>query len=182
MITELWQLARAIQARDPARPSLVEVFLCYPGLHAVLFHRIAHWLYGRKLNFLARFLSQVSRHVTGIEIHPGAKIGKNLFIDHGAGTVIGGTAEIGDNVTIYHGVTLGGTGKHTGKRHPTVGNNVFIGAGAQILGPIRVGDGAKIGAGAVVVKDVAPGTTVVGVPGRAVRPLPGYRAEPEYYI
>lgn len=170
MIAELWQLARAIQARDPARPSLAEVILCYPGLHAVFFHRIAHWLYERKLRFLARLVSQLSRHLTGIEIHPGAKIGKNLFIDHGAGTVIGETAEIGDNVTIYHGVTLGGTGKDTGKRHPTVGNNVFIGAGAQILGPIRIGDGAKIGAGAVVVKDVAPGTTVVGVPGRAVRP------------
>ncbi|MDK2882875.1 MAG: serine O-acetyltransferase [Bacillota bacterium] len=178
MIAELLQLARAIQARDPARPSLAEVILCYPGLHAVFFHRIAHWLYERKLRFLARLISQLSRHLTGIEIHPGAKIGKNLFIDHGAGTVIGETAEIGDNVTIYHGVTLGGTGKDTGKRHPTVGNDVFIGAGAQILGPIRIGDGAKIGAGTVVVKDVAPGVTVTGVPGRAVRPRALAEAEP----
>ncbi|HHV57926.1 MAG TPA: serine O-acetyltransferase [Firmicutes bacterium] len=170
MLGELWQLARAIQARDPARPSLLEVVFCYPGLHAVFLHRIAHWFYVRRLRFGARLVSQVNRHLTGIEIHPGARIGRNLFIDHGAGIVIGETAEIGDNVTLYHGVTLGGTGKDTGKRHPTVGNDVFIGAGAQILGPIHIGDGAKIGAGAVVVRDVAPGSTVVGVPARTVRP------------
>lgn len=177
MLIELWQLARAIQARDPAQPSLLEVLLCYPGLHAVFWHRIAHWLYGRRLRFLARFVSQLGRHLTGIEIHPGARIGKNLFIDHGTGIVIGETAEIGDNVTLYHGVTLGGTGKDTGKRHPTVGNNVFIGAGAHILGPIRIGDGAKIGAGAVVVRDVPAGTTVVGVPAHIVRPRAWAEAE-----
>ena len=161
MLRELWQLARSIQEQDPAQPSLLEIFLCYPGLHAVFSHRIAHFLYNRGLRLLARLVSQVNRHFTGIEIHPGAKIGRGLFIDHGLGVVIGETAEIGNNVTIYHGATLGGTGKDTGKRHPTVQDDVFIGAGAKILGPIVVGQGAKIGAGAVVVKPVPPGATVV---------------------
>jgi len=155
--------------RDPAAKSLVEVLLCYPGLHAVVLHRIAHWFYQRRRYFLARFVSQISRFFTQIEIHPGAKIGKGLFIDHGNGVVIGETAEIGDNVTIYQGVTLGGTGKEKGKRHPTIGNHVVISTGAKILGSFKVGDYAKIGAGSVVLKEVPPNSTVVGVPGKVVR-------------
>lgn len=170
MLRELWQLAKSIQEQDPARPSLLEVFLCYPGLQAVFSHRMSHFLYKHGWRLWARLLSQLSRHFTGIEIHPGAKIGHGLFIDHGLGVVIGETAEIGNNVTIFHSVTLGGTGKDTGKRHPTVGDNVFIGAGAKILGPITIGNGSKIGAGAVVVRPVPPGATVVGVPARIVRP------------
>jgi serine O-acetyltransferase len=161
--------AKSIAQRDPAAKSALEVFLLYPGFHAVLFHRLAHWLYKRKLFFLARFVSQFSRFFTGIEIHPGAKIGRGLFIDHGMGVVIGETAEIGDNCTIYHGVTLGGTGKDKGKRHPTIGNNVLISAGVKILGPFNVGDNSRIGANAVVLREVEPNTTVVGVPGRPVR-------------
>lgn len=170
MLRELWQLGRTIQEQDPAQPSLLEVFLCYPGLQAVFFHRLNHFLYNHGLRLIARLLSQIARHLTGIEIHPGAKVGRNLFIDHGLGIVIGETAEIGNNVTIYHGVTLGGTGKDSGKRHPTVQDDVFIGAGAKILGPIVIGEGAKIGAGAVVVKSVPPRATVVGIPARVVRP------------
>ena len=139
--------ARNIQRKDPAARSVLEVILLYPGFHILVYHRIAHWLFEHKHFFLARWVSQRGRHKTGIEIHPGAKIGKCLFIDHGMGIVFGETAEIGDNCTIYHGVTLGGTGKDTGKRHPTLGNNVLIGAGTKVLGPVYIGDNARIGAG-----------------------------------
>ena len=142
--------ARNIQRKDPAARSVLEVVLLYPGFHILVYHRIAHWLYEHKHFFLARWVSQHGRHKTGIEIHPGAKIGKCLFIDHGMGIVFGETTEIGDNCTIYHGVTLGGTGKDTGKRHPTLGNNVLIGAGTKVLGPVYIGDNARIGAGSVV--------------------------------
>ncbi len=151
-----------VLADDPAARSKIEVFLLYPSIHALIAYRISHFLYENKLFFLARLCSQISRFFTGIEIHPGAKIGKGLFIDHGMGVVIGETAEIGDNVTIYHGVTLGGTGKDKGKRHPTIGNDVVIGTGAKVLGPIFVGDGAKIGANSVVLKNVPSSATAVG--------------------
>lgn len=153
-----------VMKNDPAARTKLEVLLLYQSIHVLIFYRIAHVLYKIKLFFLARLISQLGRFFTGIEIHPGAKIGKGLFIDHGMGVVIGETAEIGDNVTIYHGVTLGGTGKDKGKRHPTVGNNVIIGCGAKILGPISIGDGAKIGANSVVLKDVPKGKTAVGIP------------------
>ncbi|MBS4023533.1 MAG: serine O-acetyltransferase [Dethiobacter sp.] len=159
---------RAIFERDPAAKTLLEVLICYPGLHALLFHRLAHALHRRGLVLLPRLISHFSRMITGIEIHPGAKIGEGFFIDHGMGVVIGETAEIGDNVTIYHGVSLGGTGKEKGKRHPTVGNNVVVGTGAKLLGPIEIGDFARIGAGSVVLNNVPSHTTVVGVPGRVV--------------
>jgi len=155
--------------RDPAARNVFEVIICYPGFHAMIMHRIAHWLFAHKLKFLARFLSQLNRFLTGIEIHPGAKIGRGVFIDHGMGVVIGETVEIGDNVTIYQGATLGGTGKDTGKRHPSIGNNVVISTGAKVLGPIHIGDNSKIGAGAVVLKEVPPNCTVVGIPGRIVK-------------
>ena len=161
--------ARNIQKKDPAAKSLVEVMLLYPGFHVLVFHRCSHWLYKRKRFFLARMISQWGRGFTGIEIHPGATIGEGFFIDHGMGVVIGETAEIGNNVTIYQDVTLGGTGKDVGKRHPTIGDNVVIGAGAKVLGPFTVGAGAKIGASAVVLKEVPPFSTVVGNPGRVVR-------------
>ncbi len=154
--------------RDPAAKSILEVILCYPGFHAILLHRIAHWFYRKKMFLIARVISQFNRFLTGIEIHPGAKIGEGLFIDHGMGVVIGETTEIGDNVTIYQGVTLGGTGKEKGKRHPTIGNNVVISAGAKVLGSLKVGDNVKIGAGSVVLRDVPPNCTVVGVPGKVV--------------
>jgi len=159
---------QVIFERDPAARSFWEVLLCYPGLHAILFHRLAHYLYKKGLILLPRLVSQFSRFLTGIEIHPGAKIGEGLFIDHGTGVVIGETAEVGNNVTIYQGVTLGGTGKEKGKRHPTVGNNVVISAGAKVLGNIKIGDNVKIGAGSVVLRDVPPNTTVVGIPGKVV--------------
>ncbi|PKM79667.1 MAG: serine O-acetyltransferase [Firmicutes bacterium HGW-Firmicutes-14] len=159
---------RVIFERDPAARSFWEVILCYPGLHALLFHRLSHYLYLKKLILLPRLISQFSRFLTGIEIHPGAQIGDGLFIDHGTGVVIGETAEVGNNVTIYQGVTLGGTGKEKGKRHPTVGNNVVISTGAKVLGNIRIGDNAKIGAGSVVLQDVPSNTTVVGIPGKIV--------------
>lgn len=159
----------AIMDRDPAARNKLEVFLLYPGLWAVIFHRWAHFFYKNNCFFVARWISQAARSLTGIEIHPGAKIGRGLLIDHGMGVVIGETAEVGDNCTIYQGVTLGGTGKDTGKRHPTIGNNVLIGAGAKILGPFKVGDGAKIAANAVVLSEVAENSTCVGVPGRIVR-------------
>ena len=159
---------RAVMERDPAAKNRLEVLLCYPGIHAIISHRIAHGLYKRRFFLLARLISQISRWFTGIEIHPGATIGKRLFIDHGMGVVIGETAEIGDDVTIYQGATLGGTGKEKGKRHPTIGNNVVISSGAKILGPFKVGDGSKIGSGSVVLKEVPPNCTVVGVPGHVV--------------
>ena len=157
-----------IKLRDPAIKTTSEVFL-YASFHAILRHRIAHWLFKRKHYFLSRWISQRSARRTGIEIHPGATIGKGLFIDHGHGVVIGETCEIGDNVTIYQGVTLGGTGKETGKRHPTIGNNVMISAGAKVLGSITIGDDSKIGAGSVVLTDIPPYATVVGIPGRVVK-------------
>lgn len=168
MFHQLRQDIRVIFERDPAAKTIVEVILCYPGLHALISHRMAHYLYKKNLVLLPRLISQISRFFTGIEIHPGAIIGQGLFIDHGMGVVIGETAEVGDNVTLYQGVTLGGTGKEKGKRHPTIGNNVFIGSGAKILGSIKVGDNVKIGAGSVVTKPVPNDSTVVGVPGRVV--------------
>jgi len=153
---------------DPAARTWAEVILCYPGLHAIWVHRISHWFWRRGFRTFARLLSHISRFLTGVEIHPGAKIGRRFFIDHGCGVVIGETTEIGDDVLIYQGVVLGGTSQEKTKRHPTIGNRVVIGAGAILLGPIKVGDGAKIGAGSVVIKDVPANSTVVGVPGRAV--------------
>lgn len=154
----------AVIERDPAVKTKLEAFFCYPGIHALIFYRISHLFYRKRLFFVARMISQLGRFFTGIEIHPGAIIGNRLFIDHGMGVVIGETAEVGDDVTIYQGVTLGGTGKDIGKRHPTIHNNVTIGSGAKILGPITVGENSKIGAGAVVVRCVPPNTTAVGVP------------------
>ncbi|MDT7943289.1 MAG: serine O-acetyltransferase [Dehalococcoidia bacterium] len=168
----LWEsIKRDIQAaleRDPAATSALEVILCYPGFHARQFHRLAHFLYKRRMRLLARIVSHISRFLTGIEIHPGAKIGEGLFIDHGMGVVIGETAEIGDNCHLYQGVTLGGTSTKRTKRHPTLGNNVVVGAGAKIIGAVTIGDNAKIGAGSVVVSNVPPNATVVGVPGHVV--------------
>jgi len=154
--------------QDPAARSYWEVILTYSGLHAIWAHRLAHWLWKKRRFFLARATSQISRFLTGIEIHPGAKIGRRFFIDHGMGVVIGETCEIGDNVTIYQGVTLGGTGKEKGKRHPTVEDNVLISTGAKVLGSITIGKNSKVGAGSVVLKDVPPNSTVVGIPGRVV--------------
>ena len=159
----------AYQARDPAARSKLEVLLLYPGVHATMYHQAAHFCYCHNLKFLARTISQWSRFWTGIEIHPGAKIGRRLVIDHGMGIVIGETAEVGDDCLIYHGVTLGGTGKDQGKRHPTIGNNVLISAGAKVLGPFKVGDGARIAANAVVLKEIPENATAVGVPARVVR-------------
>ena len=159
----------SIKRRDPAARSSAEVFLLYSGLHAVLCYPVSHWCYKHHRFFLARWCSQTGRWFTGIEIHPGAQIGKGLFIDHGSGVVIGETAIIGDDCTIYQGVTLGGTGKEHGKRHPTLGNNVLVGSGAKILGPFTVGDNARIAAGAVVLNEVPPDSTAVGVPARIVR-------------
>lgn len=161
--------ARNIQRKDPAARSVLEVILLYPGFHILVYHRIAHWLYQHKRFFLARWVSQHGRRRTGIEIHPGATIGRCLFIDHGMGIVFGETCEIGDNCTIYHGVTLGGTGKDTGKRHPTLGNNVMVSSGAKVLGPFTVGDNARIASNAVVLKEIPPNATAVGVPARVVR-------------
>jgi len=157
-----------ILENDPAARSKIEVFLLYPCIHAIIAYRISHFLYNHKRFFCARLISQIARFFTGIEIHPGAKIGKGLFIDHGMGVVIGETTEIGDNVTIYHGVTLGGTGKEKGKRHPTVENNVIIGAGAKVLGPIILKEGSRVGANTVVLKDVPVDATVVGCAGRNI--------------
>jgi serine O-acetyltransferase len=168
MLNTIKEDIKVVFERDPAAKSVIEVILCYPGFHAIVMHRIAHWFYKRNLLLIARIISQINRFITGIEIHPGARIGKGFFIDHGMGVVIGETTEIGDNVTLYQGVTLGGTGKEKGKRHPTLGNNIVVGSGAKILGPLKIGDNAKIGAGAVVLKDVPPNSTVVGVPGKAV--------------
>jgi len=157
---------QTVFAKDPAAKSTLEVIFCYPGLHALWFHRPAHFLWRHKLRFLARLLSHINRFLTGIEIHPGARIGRRFFIDHGAGVVIGETAEIGDDVLLYQGVVLGGTTLKKGKRHPTIGNNVVMGTGAVALGAIAIGDSARVGAGSVVLKSVPPGATVVGVPGR----------------
>jgi serine O-acetyltransferase len=168
MFKHLREDIASVFERDPAARTTWEVLTCYPGLHALLFHRLGHWFWGHGLRWLGRLTSHVGRWLTGIEIHPGAKIGRRVFIDHGMGVVIGETAEIGENTTLYHGVTLGGTTWNKGKRHPTLGRNVVVGAGAKILGPIKVGDGAKIGSNAVVVKDVPEGATVVGIPGRIV--------------
>ena len=159
---------KVIFERDPAAQSVMEILFCYPGFHAMRFHQVSHWLWKRDLRFLARFLSHISRSLTGIEIHPGATIGEGFFIDHGMGVVIGETAEIGRNVTMYHGVTLGGTSWNKGKRHPTIDDNVIIGAGAAILGNIRIGQDSKIGSGSVVNREVPPNSTVVGIPGRIV--------------
>ena len=167
--SRLGDLLGAYQRRDPAARSKLEVFLLYPGVHATLYHRVAHWLYCRDMKFLARAVSQWSRFWTGIEIHPGAKIGKRLVIDHGMGIVIGETAEIGDDCLIYHGVTLGGTGKDQGKRHPTIGNNVLISNGAKILGPFKVGDNSRIASNAVVLREVPENATAVGIPAQIVR-------------
>ena len=167
-VTDIAYEVRAIRDRDPAARSNAEVLLLYPGLHAVLAHRSAHYLHGKKHFFAARAISQVARGLTGIEIHPGAKIGKGVFIDHGCAVVIGETAEVGDNCTIYQGVTLGGTGKHCGKRHPTLGSDVMVGAGAKVLGPFKIGDHAKIAAGAVVLKEVPSDSTAVGIPAKIV--------------
>ena len=168
-LTRLGETLRAYQARDPAARSRLEIFLLYPGVHATLYHRLAHFLYRRRLFFLARLVSQWSRFWTGIEIHPGAKIGRRFVIDHGMGIVIGETAEIGDDCLIYHGVTLGGTGKDQGKRHPTLGNNVMVSAGAKVLGPFKVGDNSRIASNAVVLSEIPPDSTAVGVPARVVR-------------
>ncbi len=167
----------AVFERDPAARSRLEVVLCYPGIHALIFHRIAHALWQRGWKLSARFVSQVGRFMTGIEIHPGARIGRRFFIDHGMGVVIGETAEIGDDVTLYQGVTLGGVSLDKGKRHPTIGDGVIVGAGAAVLGPFTVGAGARVGSNAVVVREVLPGTTVVGIPARAAAP-PSRRPEP----
>ncbi len=169
MFKALNETLAAYQRRDPAARSKLEILLLYQGVHATLYHRLAHWLYCHKRKFLARVISQWSRFWTGIEIHPGAKIGRRFVIDHGMGIVIGETAEVGDDVLIYHGVTLGGTGKDQGKRHPTIGNNVLISCGAKVLGPFKVGDNARIAANAVVLSEVPPDATAVGIPAQIVR-------------
>ena len=176
-VTRLGGLLAAYQRRDPAARSKLEIFLLYPGVHAIINHRIAHWLYLHHRFFLARCVSQWSRFWTGIEIHPGATIGRRLVIDHGMGIVIGETAEVGDDCLLYQGVTLGGTGKDKGKRHPTLGNNVLVGSGAKVLGPFKVGDNARIAAGAVVLREVPPNSTAVGVPAQVVR----VAGKPVYY-
>lgn len=161
--------ARSIQRKDPAARSVVEVMLLYPGFHALVYYRVSHWFYRHKRFFLARMVSQWGRGFTGIEIHPGATIGNGLFIDHGAGVVVGETAEIGNNVTLYHGVTLGGTGKDEGKRHPTVCDNVLLGTGCKVLGPITIGENSRVGANSVVLSCVPPNATAIGIPAQVVR-------------
>ncbi len=175
-MTRLGETLKAYQDRDPAARSRLEIFLLYSGVHATIYHRFAHFLHVHNLKFLARLVSQWSRFWTGIEIHPGAKIGRRLVIDHGMGIVIGETAEIGDDCLLYHGVTLGGTGKEHGKRHPTLGNNVLVSTGAKVLGPFHVGDNARIAANAVVLDEVPANATAVGVPARVVR-ISGERVE-----
>ncbi len=176
MNKEKKELVAAYKARDPAARSTFEILTLYPGVKATMAHKRAHWFYEHRMFYIARWISQRARKQTGIEIHPGAKIGKRLVIDHGMGIVIGETAEIGDDVLLYQGVTLGGTGKDVGKRHPTIGNNVLIGSGAKVLGPFKVGDNSRIAAGAVVLKEVPPNATAVGVPARIVK-LDGRRVE-----
>ena len=168
MFKRIRQDIKAVKERDPAAKNTLEVLLCYPGLHALLAHRVAHFFYRRGLVLLPRMISHFTRFLTGIEIHPGARIKESFFIDHGMGVVIGETTEIGSYVTLYQGVTLGGTGKETGKRHPNIGNNVVVGAGAKILGPIEVGENSRIGAGSVVLQSTPPNATVIGIPGRVV--------------
>ena len=165
----LWEDAKNIRDKDPAARNVAEVIILYPGFHVLVTHKIAHFLYNHKCFFLARFVSQLARHLTGIEIHPGATLGHSVFIDHGSGIVIGETAEVGDGCTLYQGVTLGGTGKDTGKRHPTLGRNVMVGCGAKVLGPVRVGDNCKIAANAVLLHSIDADSTAVGVPARVVR-------------
>ena len=169
MFRNLSETLTAYKKRDPAARSKFEIFLLYSGVHAIIYHRIAHWFYRHQLLFLARLVSQWSRFFTGVEIHPGAQIGRRFVIDHGMGIVIGETAEIGDDVLLYQGVTLGGTGKDKGKRHPTIGNNVLIGSGAKVLGPFKVGDNSRIAANAVVLNEIPPDSTAVGVPAKVVR-------------
>ncbi|MFN3966101.1 MAG: serine O-acetyltransferase [Endomicrobiia bacterium] len=166
MLKRIKEDIQTVFEKDPAAKNVLEVVICYPGLHAIWLHRIAHWFYNKKWFTLARLISHFSRFITGIEIHPGAKIGRKFFIDHGMGVVIGETTEIGDNCLMYQGVVLGGTSLKKEKRHPTLGNNVVVGAGAIVLGPVKIGDNARIGAGSVVVRDVPENATVVGVPGR----------------
>ncbi len=168
-IKDLYDIAKNINEKDPACGNIFYAILLYQGFHILLFHKLAHFFYKIHFKFLARFVSQIGRFITGIEIHPGAKIGKRLFIDHGMGIVIGETAEIGDDCLIYHGATLGGTGKDKNKRHPTLGNGVIVGAGAKILGPIIIGNNVKIGANSVVLKEVPDNSTVVGVPGKIIQ-------------
>ncbi|QUR68186.1 serine O-acetyltransferase [Mycobacterium spongiae] len=176
MLAAMMRDIRAARQRDPAAPTTLEVIICYPGVHAVWGHRLGHWLWNHRARLLARALSELTRILTGVDIHPGAVIGAGVFIDHATGVVIGETAEVGDDVTLYHGVTLGGSGIDCGKRHPTVGDHVTIGAGAKVLGPIKIGEGSRIGANAVVVKPVPPDSVVVGVPGQIIdhsQPGPG---------
>jgi serine O-acetyltransferase len=168
MFRQIREDIQAVFERDPAARSVAEILFCYPGFHAVLVYRLAHWFWTRRLYFLGRFTSHVGRALTGIEIHPGAAIGKAFFIDHGMGVVIGETSEIGDNVTLYHGVTLGGTTWRKGKRHPTIGNNVVVGAGAKVLGPVKIGDNTRIGANSVVISEIPSNSVVVGIPGKVV--------------
>ena len=169
MLNDLRETIAAYKARDPAARSSLEILLLYPGIRATQNHKIAHWCYEHDHKFLARYISQRTRHKTGIEIHPGAKIGKRLVIDHGMGIVIGETAEIGDDCLLYQGVTLGGTGKETGKRHPTIGNNVLVGSGAKVLGPFKVGDNSRVAANSVVLREIPENSTAVGSPARVVR-------------
>ncbi len=176
MFDKLKEDIQCVKERDPAATSIPEILFLYPGIHAVRSHRKANWCYKHNLHFLARWISQRSARKTGIEIHPGATIGKRFFIDHGTGVVIGETTEIGDDVTIYQGVTLGGTGKDVGKRHPTVGNNVMIGAGAKVLGPVKIGDNTKSAAGSVVLHEIPPNSSAVGTPARVVK-LDGVRVD-----
>jgi len=168
MFSRIREDIASIFERDPAARNTWEVLTCYPGVHAILIHRFAHWLWCHRFRWLGRFLSHLGRFLTGIEIHPGATLGRRLFIDHGMGVVIGETAEVGDGCTLYHGVTLGGTTWKRGKRHPSLGNGVVVGAGAKLLGPINVGDRARVGSNAVVVKDMPPGATAVGIPARII--------------
>ena len=168
-MSRLGEMLGAYQKRDPAARSKLEIFLLYPGVNATIHYRVAHWFYKHNFKFIARAISQWARFLTGIEIHPGATIGRRFVIDHGMGIVIGETAEIGDDCLIYHGVTLGGTGKEKGKRHPTLGNNVLVGNGARILGPFKVGDNSRIASGSVVLSEVPPNSTVVGVPAQVVK-------------
>ena len=169
ILKDIWMDVKAVQERDPAARNALEVLLLYQGVHALIWHRVAHWFYEHHMFFIARLISQVARFFTLIEIHPGAQLGHGILIDHGCGVVIGETAVVGDNCTIYQGVTLGGTGKDCGKRHPTLGNNVLVGCGAKVLGPLTIADNCKIAAGAVVLTDIPENSTAVGIPARIVR-------------